>query len=67
MSVLFCKYLHNKSLGLYEILNLILQDSNRPPKKTHEDPCTNALVPVLNSRTCNELMHMHLCTDLHEI
>ena len=31
-SVLFCKYLCNKSSDLYEIFNFSLQDSNWPPK-----------------------------------
>ena len=50
MSVLFCKYLCNKSSDLYEISNLNSKDSNELPKKNRKDLCTHTRTRGVNMR-----------------
>ena len=58
-SILFCKYLHDGSSDLYEILLGGQLLSCELKFKFHDDPCTNARAEVVNTRTYDKTC-MHL-------
>ena len=81
-SVLFCKYLHNKSSDLHEIFVVVIYYHVTFSFEFHEDPSINASIRVVNmrahvlsrvrtfttrARARLRLMDAHLCRDLHEI
>ena len=66
-SILFCKYLWNRSLDCYEVLFGGQLLSCELKFKFHKDRCINArALAIKRARAHSRLERAHLCTDLYE-